>query len=165
MAGLWDKLLGRKATPEAISYQARFRDIHRVLIFYPFELSYFRIARYTLQRLFNSSEPYQYLLVIAQEHEDASLYTQAPRFLIDPSDIKRSRQALRDEIQTFDPQLLLQLEPDPERSVLQLFAGLQIPLKMGFGTEQDGLDIIHAQKEHGFYEKNINNMIKMLVKI
>jgi len=58
--------------------------------------------------------------------------------------------------------MLLQLEPQPDDRLIKLLKTLPVGLKIGFGPEDSGLNIVYSQKKTGFYEKNILNLIALI---
>lgn len=153
-----------KETENPYSFQERFRNIERISIIYPEEEKWLRIARYTLKKMYNQPEKFGYQLLVPMgssrplldlnfEYHDMSYEPNAEK-----------RKELRSQVMSFNPDILLQLEPNPGVRLNKLFKSLNISLKMGFGTEDSGLNIIYSQRESGFYEKNILNLISLLDK-
>jgi len=161
----WFTNLFRKRKPvQASSFQDRFRRINRIAILYPLEIEYARIARYTLQRLYQSEEPFQFLMVHSSERAEMVAGLPYAVLAFDPLLKKEHRAELSEGLAAFRADLLLQLEPDPPEVLSALIAQADIPLKMGFGEEQEGLNLTFANKENAFYEKSILNLIQLLMK-
>lgn len=146
----------------AYSFQDRFQNIQRIAIIYPQQTSWLRIARYALQRMYNLPEQFEYLLMVPEAKEETRLGIQHEYhdFIYDPR--PEDRVQLKNRIVAFNPDILLQLEPEPGDRLLELIKELDISLKIGFGDEKSDLNVIYAQSESGFYEKNILNLIALL---
>ncbi|MCF6237947.1 MAG: hypothetical protein L3J79_03890 [Candidatus Marinimicrobia bacterium] len=144
------------------SFQDRFHDIKRIVIIYPEQLKWLRIARYALQRMYNLPEQFEFLLLVPKgsarstldiSHEYGDM-VYAPR--------ESERIAIQGQIAIFNPDILLQLEPEPGKRFTKLIHSLNIALKIGFGSENSGLNVIYSQNESGFYEKNLLNLIALI---
>ena len=146
----------------AYSFQDRFQNIQRIAIIYPQETSWLRIARYALQRMYNLPEQFEYLLMVPDVHSEVRLSVQHEYhdFIYDPR--LEDRVLLKNRIVAFNPDILLQLEPQPDDRLVALIKELDISLKIGFGDEKSDLNVIYSQSESGFYEKNILNLIALL---
>jgi hypothetical protein len=157
-------LLNSKKKPAEIpySFQDRFQTIQRIAIIYPQKETWLRIARYTLQRMYNLPEKFDYLLLVPDASREQSLNIQHQYFDMIYEPRAEDRIALQNNITVFNPDILLQLEPKPGYRLMNLIKELRIPLKIGFGDEKSDLNIIYSQKESGFYEKNILNLIALL---
>ncbi len=164
MFGLLEKLGFQYSKPEPRSYQNRFRNISAILILYPFEETYFRIARYTLQRLFQSQEKYRYFLLTSPQFTDRDLFIETTRREIKIRPGQKDRDLLQDELLKFHPDLLLQLEPSPGRELSRFLDSTKINLKMGFGKDPSGIDLFLSRKEHSFYERDLLNLIQLLLR-
>jgi hypothetical protein len=144
------------------SFQERFGDIRRIAIIYPEKHEWLRIARYALQNLFRMEEGFNFLILLPKGAGES--YSDAAHELSDmiysPKDEERNH--LKDRIEAFNPDILLQLEPMPDDRLIKLLRSLSVGLKIGFGPENSGLNIIYSQKKTGFYEKNILNLVALL---
>ena len=78
----------------------------------------------------------------------------------EPSGISTTE--LINKILAFGPELLLQLEPRPSTKLEKAIGELDVPLKIGFGSEHSGLNVVYSQKRSGFYEKNLLNLISLI---
>lgn len=158
------KLFGssKKAAETPYSFQDRFGDINRIAIIYPEKQEWLRIARYALQNLFRMPEQFEFLILLPAEADES--YSGAEFELGDMiySPKKDDRERLRNRIHAYNPDILLQLEPEPDERFVKLLRGLSIGLKIGFGPEDSGLNIVYSQKKTGFYEKNILNLVALL---
>lgn len=144
------------------SFQDRFRNIQRIAILYPEKPEWLRIARYALQRLYNLPERFEFL-ILRPAGSEFPLVGQNFEF-VDMTYVpaKEDRSALRSRLAEFNPEMLLQLEPQPDVRLIKLLKTLQIGLKIGFGPEDSGLNIVYSQNKTGFYEKNILNLIALI---
>lgn len=144
------------------SFQQRFGDIKRIAIIYPEKKEWLRIARYALRKLYNLPEQFEFLIMQVPGAEDT--YS-GPEFELGDmsySPKKADRERIRNRIMSYNPDILLQLEPEPDERLIKLFKSMSIGLKIGFGPEESGLNIIYSQKKTGFYEKNILNLIALI---
>ena len=144
------------------SFQDRFRDIQRIVIIYPEDVKWLRIARYALQRMYNLPEQFEFLLLLPAGSSKPSLAIQHEYVDMVYVPQEADRIDLQDRIAGFDPDILLQLEPKPGKRLIKLIKSLKISLKIGFGPEDSGLNVIYSQQESGFYEKNILNLIALI---
>ena len=144
------------------SFQDRFKQIERIVIIYPEHQKWLRIAKYTLGRLYNLPESFDFLILQAPAAVTESALENFEFAEMDYSPNKETREDLRERIAGFNPDVLFQLEPDPSERYIKLLASMEINLKIGFGPENSGLDIVYAQKKTGFYEKNILNLIALI---
>jgi len=151
-----------EVTEAPYSFQDRFRVIRRIAILYPEKQEWLRIARYTLQRLYNLPERFEFLLMrpahstlppVKHGHEIVDM-VYVP--------VKADRIRLKNRLMEFNPDMLLQLEPHPDERLMRLLKSLPIGLKVGFGPEDSGLNIIYSQHKTSFYEKNILNLIALI---
>ncbi|MEA3287946.1 MAG: hypothetical protein U9Q77_11320 [Candidatus Marinimicrobia bacterium] len=144
------------------SFQDRFRKIQRIVIIYPESTKWLRIARYTLQRMYSLPEQFDFLLLLPTGSSRPTLDVQHEYadMLYNPSEDGRSN--IQNRISAFDPDIILQLEPKPGKRLIKLIKSLNISLKIGFGSEESGLNVIYSQSESGFYEKNILNLIALI---
>lgn len=153
----------RQADLEApYSFQDRFKNIQRIAIIYPEQQKWLRIASYALQRMYNLPEQFEFLLMVppTKDHTAISAKHEYGDMLYSPNSEDRIK--LRSRLATFNPDILLQLEPDPDERLIKLIKKLNIALRIGFGPEESGLNIIYSQKQSGFYEKNILNLIALI---
>jgi len=144
------------------SFQDRFRNIARIAIIYPETEKWLRIARYSLQRMYNQPEKFDYLLLVPDPAREKSLDVQHQYQAFDHHPGEEARLRLRERIIGFRPDILLQLEPNPGEKLIRLISQLDVALKIGFGDERSDLNVIYSQSESGFYEKNILNLIALL---
>lgn len=152
----------QKPTESPYSFQNRFQNIQRIAIIYPEQSTWLRIARYALQRMYNLPEQFQYMLLVPEPENEGLLDIQHQyyRMKYDPRSMDRSE--IRSSILEFNPDILLQLEPNPGDRLMELISELNISLKIGFGDERSDLNVIYSQHESGFYEKNLLNLIALL---
>ncbi|MCF7824189.1 MAG: hypothetical protein K9N35_08470 [Candidatus Marinimicrobia bacterium] len=152
----------QKVAETPYSFQDRFRDIQRIAIIYPEKQQWLRIARYTLQRLYNLPERFHFLIMRppGTDIRFRSTNFQYGDMLYAPVDEERS--ALHSRFMEFDPNMLLQLEPQPDARLIRLLESLPIGLKIGFGPEDSGLNIVYMQNKTSFYEKNLLNLIALI---
>lgn len=157
-------LMGTKAkAPERpYSFQDRFHTIQRIAIIYPEAPERLRIARYTLQHLYRLPELFEFLILLPVGSERPLI--DVPHEYTDMNYQPTTEQAaeIRSKIIGFNPELLLQLEPKPSVKLEKFIKALDLPLKIGFGTEQSGLNVVYSQRSSGFYEKNLLNLISLL---
>ncbi|NQV15575.1 hypothetical protein HQ531_08975 [bacterium] len=144
------------------SFQERFRNIVRIAIIYPEQIQWFRIARYTLQKMYNQPELFQYQLLVPMASSQPVLRSNFEYCDMIYNPDEDERLIIKGHVMAFNPDILLQLEPNPGDRLSKLIQALDVPLKMGFGSEDSGLNVIYSQKESGFYEKNILNLISLL---
>ncbi len=144
------------------SFQDRFQDIQRIAIIYPQETKWLRIARYTLQKMYRLPERFEFLLMVPRGSSRPTLNIQHTYtdMVYTPTELDRNK--LQSELAAFNPDILLQLEPEPGKRLIKLIHSLNISLKIGFGPENSGLNVIYSQKESSFYEKNILNLIALI---
>ncbi|MCF7808599.1 MAG: hypothetical protein K9N38_08775 [Candidatus Marinimicrobia bacterium] len=153
----------KKQTAETpYSFQERFGEIKRIAIIYPEKQEWLRIARYALQKLYRMPEQFEFLILQSPDaHETyATAEFEVGDMVYSPNKVERGR--IRNRIQAYNPDILLQLEPEPDDRLIQLLQSLIIGLKIGFGPEESGLNIVYSQKKTGFYEKNILNLVALL---
>ncbi|MBT6011418.1 MAG: hypothetical protein HOG80_08525 [Candidatus Marinimicrobia bacterium] len=158
------RLFKSKPAPAEIpySFQDRFQNIQRIAIIYPQEVTWLRIARYALQRMYNLPEKFDYLLLVPDASEEQSLNIQHQYFNMNYDPRLEDRIGIQNNIVAFNPDILLQLEPAPGDRLIELIKPLDVSLKIGFGDERSDLNVIYSQSESGFYEKNILNLIALL---
>lgn len=144
------------------SFQERFQNIQRIAIIYPMKTEWLRIARYALQRMYNLPERFEYMLLVPDAETEKPVNIQHQYCDMDYSPKTESQQRILSSIAEFNPDILLQLEPEPSDKLNKLIKQLNISLKIGFGNEKSDLNVIYSQKESGFYEKNILNLIALL---
>ena len=144
------------------SFQDRFQNIQRIAIIYPQKVTWLRIARYALQRMYNLPEKFEYMLMVpnADEEQSLNIAHQYSNMNYDPR--SEDRISIQNSIVAFNPDILLQLEPKPGDRLMEMIKQLNISLKIGFGDEKSDLNVIYSQSESGFYEKNILNLIALL---
>ena len=153
----------RQTTPlSPYSFQDRFQNISRIVIIYPKNQKWLRIAKYALQRMYNLPERFEYLLFVPPDSTTPELNIEHEYVEMNYAPRLEDRITLTNRIISFDPDILLQLEPEPGELLVKLIRQLDIPLKMGFGDEKSDLNVIYSQGESGFYEKNILNLIALL---
>jgi len=154
--------LKQKNSETPYSFKQRFQGIQRVAIIYPERTQWMRIARYALQRMYNLPEKFDYLLLVppASSRPVLNIQHEYSDILHHPN--KDDRLVLQSKITAFNPDILLQLEPEPSDRLIKMIKTIDTPLKMGFGSENSDLNVIYSQKESGFYEKNILNLIGLL---
>ncbi len=153
----------KKPTPQnPYSFQERFQTIQRIAIIYPEKPEWLRIARYALQRMYNLPEQFEYLLLVPKDSERSELNIQHVYEEMNYAPNSEIRVDIQSKIVGFNPDILLQLEPDPGSRLVKLIGELNISLKIGFGDEKSDLNVIYSQSESGFYEKNILNLIALL---
>lgn len=152
----------KKTEETPYSFQERFGEIKRIAIIYPERQEWLRIARYALQKLYRMPEQFEFLIM--QPSDAHETYTTAEFELGDMlySPKKDERERIRNRIHAYNPDILLQLEPEPDERFIRLLKSLSIGLKIGFGPEESGLNIVYSQKKTGFYEKNILNLVALL---
>ena len=144
------------------SFQKRFQNIQRIAIIYPQKITWLRIARYALQRMYNLPEQFEYMLLVPEADTELSLDIQHQYYNMNYEPNADERMQIQNSMVAFNPDILLQLEPLPGDCLLKLIKQLNISLKIGFGDENSGLNVIYSQNESGFYEKNISNLIALL---
>ncbi|NQV30207.1 MAG: hypothetical protein HQ508_04900 [Candidatus Marinimicrobia bacterium] len=144
------------------SFQDRFQNIKRIAIIYPKKQEWLRIAKYALQRMYNLPERFEYLLLLPPESATPELNIQHEYAEMNYAPRLEDRITIANRIVIFNPDILLQLEPEPGALLGKLISQLDIPLKIGFGDEKSDLNVIYSQSESGFYEKNILNLIALL---
>ncbi len=144
------------------SFQERFQNIQRIAIIYPQKISWLRIARYTLQRMYNMPEQFEYMLMVPDSNTERSLSIRHQYFDMNYNPTAEERIRIQNSIVAFNPDILLQLQPEPDDGLVKLIKQLNIALKVGFGNEKSDLNVIYSQKKSGFYEKNILNLIALL---
>jgi len=151
-----------KAEEAPYSFQERFRNIQRIAIIYPEKNEWLRIARYTLQNLYSLPDRFEFLILTPADTERPKLHV--PHAYEDMVYQPGTAQFadVNSKIAAFNPELLLQLEPAPSVKLERAILSLNVPLKIGFGTERSGLNIVYSQKPTGFYEKNLLNLISLL---
>lgn len=144
------------------SFQERFKRIKRIAIIYPEEKKWIRIAEYTLRRLYDLPEPFEFLILQASQldRNPEDQIVEIIQMVYRPR--KPDRDDLIKKISKFNPDILFQLEPQPDERLIRLLMSLPVNLKIGFGPEQSGLDIVYSQNKTGFYEKNILNLIALI---
>jgi len=152
----------KKTVETPYSFQERFGEINRIAIIYPEKQEWLRIARYALQNLFRMPESFEFLILLPAGADEsyASAEFELGDMIYSPD--KAARDRLRNRLSAYDPDILLQLEPEPDERLIKLLRTLDIGLKIGFGPEDSGLNIIYSQKRTGFYEKNILNLVALL---
>lgn len=156
-------LKSKQSIPQTpYSFQERFQSIQRIAIIYPQQIAWLRIARYALQRMYNLPERFEYLLLVPNPESERLLDIQHEYFTMDYDPDPEERIRIQNGIVAFNPDILLQLEPAPGDRLIKLIKQLNISLKIGFGDEKSDLNVIYSQKESGFYEKNILNLIALL---
>ncbi len=160
------RLLKSKQTPAKIpySFQDRFQNIQRIAIVYPQKVTWLRIARYALQRMYNLPERFEYMLLVPDSESEKPLDIQYHYFDLNYDPKAEERLQIKSSILAFSPDILLQLEPQPGDRFMKLINQLDISLKIGFGDEKSDLNVIYSQSESGFYEKNVLNLIALLEK-
>lgn len=163
MGKLWNRLTGSPDEKQATSYQQRLADIQRIVIIYPFSRENLRIAGYALQRLFLAGGEFKYLLLVPPQARLIELSVRHEYHLIDEDMRKDERDRAIEKINAYRADVLLQLEPSPNERLNQLVSAVNVPLKAGFGDENVGLNLIQVQKKFSFYEKNILNLIRLIV--
>jgi len=151
-----------KALETPYSFQDRFRNIQRIAIIYPEKTEWLRIARYALQRLYNLPEQFEFLILRPAGSEIPFVSNNFEYVDMNYIPTKLDRGPLRSRIAEFNPEMLLQLEPQPDDRLIKLLKTLPVGLKIGFGPEDSGLNIVYSQKKTGFYEKNILNLIALI---
>lgn len=158
------RLLKSKQAPAEIpySFQDRFQNIQRIAIIYPHKETWLRIARYALQRMYNLPEKFDYMLLVPNASKEQSLNIQHQYFNMNYDPRVDDRIGIQNSIVAFNPDILLQLEPQPGVRLIKMIKQLNISLKIGFGDEKSDLNVIYSQSESGFYEKNILNLIALL---
>jgi len=144
------------------SFQDRFKNIQRIAIIYPEKNAWLRIARYSLQRMYNLPERFDYMLLVPDPALESSLNIQHRYFEMNYHPREEERVHLQNSIIGFNPDILLQLEPQPGARLMKLISQMDVSLKIGFGDEKSDLNVIYSQSESGFYEKNILNLIALL---
>ncbi len=144
------------------SFKERFQGIQRIAIIYPEKTKWMRIARYALQRMYNLPEQFTFLLLVPPASSRPVLNIQYEYADMFHHPKKEERAVLQSRLAAFQPDILLQLEPKPSARLIKMVKAINVPLKMGFGPEDSDLNIIYSQKESGFYEKNILNLIGLL---
>jgi hypothetical protein len=153
----------RQAEPKTpYSFQDRFQNIKRIAIIYPEQQEWLRIAKYALQRMYNLPERFEYLLLVPPNTETPELNIQHEYAMMNYAPRAEDRISLVNRVVIFNPDILLQLEPEPGELLVKLIRQFDIPIKMGFGDEKSDLNVIYSQGESGFYEKNILNLIALL---
>ncbi len=160
------RLLKSKPEPAEIpySFQDRFQNIQRIAIIYPQDVTWLRIARYALQRMYNLPEQFSYMLLVPDASKEQSLNIQHQYFDMRYDPRSEERMSIQNSIVGFNPDILLQLEPKPGDRLISLIKQVDVSLKIGFGDEKSDLNVIYSQSESGFYEKNILNLIALLEK-
>ncbi len=151
-----------KEVENPYSFQERFQNIQRIVIIYPQKTEWLRIARYALQRMYNLPERFDFLLLVPPENSNSDLNIKHEYAEMVYAPRSEDRIRLQNRIVGFNPDILLQLEPEPGDRMNKVIQSLDIALKIGFGDEKSGLNVIYSQKESGFYEKNILNLIALL---
>jgi len=144
------------------SFQERFQNIQRIAIIYPQKITWLRIARYALQRMYNLPEQFEYMLLVPEADTELSLDIKHQYYKMNYEPNADERMQIQNSMVAFNPDILLQLEPLPGDRFLKLIKQLNISLKIGFGDEDSDLNVIYSQNESGFYEKNILNLIALL---
>ncbi len=144
------------------SFQERFQTIQRIAILYPQKITWLRIARYTLRRMYNLPEQFEYMLWVPDSTNELKLDIQHQYFNMNYDPGAEESMRIQQSVVAFNPDILLQLEPDPGDRLVKMIKLLNIGLKIGFGDEKSGLNVIYSQSKSGFYEKNILNLIALL---
>jgi hypothetical protein len=144
------------------SFQDRFKNIQRIAIVYPQKHEHLRIARYAMQNLYNLPERFEFLIMQSAEASRFALGIEFQLGEMNYEPTKTDRERLLNRFVAFNPDILLQLEPEPDDRLIKLLKSVPIGLKIGFGPEDSGLNIIYSQKKTGFYEKNILNLIALI---
>lgn len=144
------------------SFQERFQGIQRIAIIYPEQKKWLRIARYTLQRMYNLPERFEFLLLVPPTSSRPGLNVNCEYADMTYAPNTEERIRIQSRIAAFNPDILLQLDPVPGKQMIKLIKTLNIALKIGLGSEDSGLNVIYSQKESGFYEKNILNLIALI---
>ena len=155
-------LQNKKDATAPYSFQDRFQNIQRIAIIYPEKIEWLRIARYSLQRMYNLPERFDYLLLVPESGSRPELNIQHEYETMTYKPKNEDRLRLKNKIVAFNPDILLQLEPEPGDRLIKWIKELDVSLKIGFGDEKSDLNVIYSQKESGFYEKNILNLIALL---
>ncbi len=154
--------LGKKKTSETpYSFRDRFKDIERISIIYPQDEKWFRIARYSLPILFHNGELFQYQLLMDPTVEQPISGDRFQFAEMDYSPKAERAQRIASSIMSFNPSCLFQLEPFPRPALQNLVGALNVSLKIGFGEETSGLNIVFSQKPTGFYERNLLNLMSL----
>lgn len=152
----------QKTVETPYSFQDRFRNIQRIAIIYPERSTWLRIARYALQRMYNLPEQFEYMLMVPDLSQEGSLNISHQYHEMNYHPDEEERIRLKNGIVGFNPDILLQLDPQPGDRLMKLISELDVSLKIGFGDEKSDLNVIYSQSESGFYEKNILNLIALL---
>jgi len=116
-----------------------------IAIIYPEKQEWLRIARYSLQRMYNLPEQFEYLLLVPPASETPALTIHHEYLEMNYAPGSEDRITLANRIVIFNPDILLQLEPEPGELLVKLIGQLDIPLKMGFGDEKSDLNVIYLR--------------------
>lgn len=156
------KNMKQKPNEPAYSFKERFQGIQRIAIIYPEQSKWMRIARYALQNLYNLPEQFDFLLLVPGSSSRPLLNIRHQYANMPYRPNKDDRQSIQTTLATYNPDILFQLEPEPSERLLRAIQSIKIPLKMGFGPEDSGLNVVYSQNKSGFYEKNILNLIGLI---
>jgi len=127
------KTKNRSLPDGPLKFGAQLKQVHRLVIFFPLATKQARVARYALQRLKNHQGDLEIRLVVNPKVTQYVEWDSGKIWLI-PGDGKRMEwNSLRNPIENFRPDLLLQLEPDPPSGLLKLVKQIPTPLKAGLG--------------------------------
>lgn len=158
-------ILGRSKVKDhetPYSFQERFQGIQRIVIIYPEQIKWLRIARYALQRMYNLPERFEFLLLVPPASSRPTLNIRFEYADMNYAPNAEERIPIKNRIATFNPDILLQLDPEPGKQMITLIKSLNVSLRIGFGSEDSGLNVVYSQKASGFYEKNILNLIALI---
>jgi hypothetical protein len=134
----------------------------KIIIIYPHEKKYARIARYALQRLFNNLGNYEVLIVLPEIFLGYSDVRTIPNITIPEQTNSSFYHGLKDKLDEYQADILIQLDPNPSKGFLRIVHLLNIELKIGLGTDQSIYNITHTWSGRGFYENYILSVLKML---
>ena len=102
------------------SFQDRFQGIKRIAIIYPEHKKWLRIARYTLQKMYNLPERFEFLLLTPSTSSRPALNIDFEYADMNYAPIDEERSRIQNRIAVFNPDMLLQLEPSPGKQMINL---------------------------------------------
>jgi|FLOH01.1.fsa_nt_gi hypothetical protein len=151
-----------QVTPKSIHLQNILNNSRKIIIIYPHEKKYARIARYVLQRLFNNLGNYEVLIVLPDLFLDYKDVHPVPYITIPAHTTNSFYNSLLKILGDFNADILIQLDPNPPKGFLKTIHLLLIDLKIGLGADQSVYNVTHTWNGKGFYENYIISVLRML---
>ncbi len=152
----------RQEPTKSLHIQNALNTSKKIIIIYPHEKKYARIARYALQRLFNHLGDYEVLIVLPELFLGYSDVRSIPNITIPENTNSSFYDGLKVKLEEYQADIIIQLDPNPNKGFLRTVHLLDVELKIGLGTDQSVYNITHTWNGKGFYENYIISVLKML---